>query len=758
MGKGGSVTVGYRYYFGIHMGIGRGPIDTLVEIRVGDKTAWPIDTREIVGYDPWGNPVTTTVPAPPPVEENTTIQIKAGDLFGGDSGEGGIDGPMDVMMGGPEQGINSRLAKMLGGLVPAFRGVTTFFFDGLVCSLNPYPKAWKFRVRRALKGWDGPVWYPEKAKIVLCGDIHAMNPAHMIYECATNRDWGRGLSRDLIDDDSFTSAANTLANECFGLCMKWSRSDDIQSFVQSILDHIGGALYVSRRTGKLTLRLIRQDYILDDLPTFTPNSGLIDVQDDAGSTSDTLYNEILITWHDPINDEDRQVRVQNIAAMQTMGSVSSKTVQYPGLPTSDLALRVGQRDLRTNGMPLRRVKVTLDRRGWKIEPGMPFVISDPARGIESLVLRAGSIEDSTNDTSNIVVTGVQDVFGMPATAWVEPQPPTSSFPSKQPVPVQIHRMIEVPYRELARVLSKADLNNVAPDAGAIALLGVRPMAMSTNFMNYTAATGEAYQTRGAGDYAGTGLTPALDPDTTDFILSSTADMQTAQVGAFALIDDECVRIDQLDVDTGAIKIARGVMDTIPQKHSEGARIWFCQDHNGQDNREYAQGETVLGKELTKTSEAVLAPELAEVDTITIVARHSRPYPPGNVKIGGTPFYKPISIKGDVPITWAHRDRITQADQLVAHDAADIGPEAGTTYNIRLYDSTDTLITQQTGITDNHYTFVEADVPQGSGATIRVELESVRDGLTSYQKYNFTFKHWLSTDAGWGADYGNQWGN
>ncbi len=33
------VTVGFRYLFGIHMGLSRGPVDEIVEIKVGEKVA-----------------------------------------------------------------------------------------------------------------------------------------------------------------------------------------------------------------------------------------------------------------------------------------------------------------------------------------------------------------------------------------------------------------------------------------------------------------------------------------------------------------------------------------------------------------------------------------------------------------------------------------------------------------------------------------------------------------------------------------------
>lgn len=109
-------VVGFRYSFDIHFAIGLA-IDELMEIRASGKTAWK------------GS-----------VTSNQTIYINAPNLFGGDKGEGGIQGNLDVMFGEEDQAVNSRLAAALGGLVPAFRGFAGGFFSGLVTSINPYPK------------------------------------------------------------------------------------------------------------------------------------------------------------------------------------------------------------------------------------------------------------------------------------------------------------------------------------------------------------------------------------------------------------------------------------------------------------------------------------------------------------------------------------------------------------------------------------------------------------------------------------------
>lgn len=155
--------VGFRYYFGIHMGISRGPVDELVEIKVGDRTAWR------------GS-----------VTSNTTINIDKPELFGGEEGEGGIQGPLTVMMGGPTQTAPSELNTVLATPMPGFRGMFTAFFNGIVSMMNPYPKPWKFRVRRTLAGWDGSPWYPEKATISLTRPVSAAETAETFETVSVN--------------------------------------------------------------------------------------------------------------------------------------------------------------------------------------------------------------------------------------------------------------------------------------------------------------------------------------------------------------------------------------------------------------------------------------------------------------------------------------------------------------------------------------------------------------------------------------------
>lgn len=141
-GSSKKVTVGYKYYLGVHMVLCHGPVDRLQRIDVDDRTAW-------AGFNQGGR-----------------ININNANLFGGESREGGVSGPVDIMMGETGQGKNDYLVARLGAQVPSFRGVVSAVLRQCYLGMNPYLKPWSFRVQRILKRGGGQAqWYPTKASI-----------------------------------------------------------------------------------------------------------------------------------------------------------------------------------------------------------------------------------------------------------------------------------------------------------------------------------------------------------------------------------------------------------------------------------------------------------------------------------------------------------------------------------------------------------------------------------------------------------------
>lgn len=737
-GGGGLQVTGYKYYLSMLMGLCRGPIDEVLAIKIGDLSAW---TGSITGND--------------------SFQIDAPNLFGGDQKEGGVQGGVDTYFGAPDQDLTvSDVATSIGGDMPSLRGLASLYYKGAICSNSPYPKAWAVRVRRALNGWHGgTAWYPEEAIIPLRGSDHsiiaAMNPAHIIYECLTNPVWGRGLPTAALDEPSFTSAAKVFCAEGFGLCLKWSRATDLGAFVQLVMDHVGGAIYVDRTTGLLNLKLIRKDYEPSSLPVFDYSSGLLELKDDTSTAVDNSHSEILVNWLDPIVNKSRQVRAQNLAGIQASQTLASSTVDYLGLPTEGLAERVAMRDLMVQGSGIKRYTVILDRRGRKITPAGVFRINVPSRSINNMVVRAGKIEEGSTTDQRITISVMQDVFGLEATTYLKPVIRTWTPPDRTARAAATRRAWEMTYRDTVRFLSPADLATVPTDAGDAVMVAKQPTGLSVDYKLATHAAGEDYATRGTFGWTPTAtLENPVGYYDTDIILAAGSDGldRIGSVGMVAWLEDECVQVAAYDLDALTMTIARGCLDTVPVPHLAGSRLWFPERAGAADGREFTSGEVVKLKVITRTNSAVLALDDAPEDTVTIVGRQGRPYPPGDVQINGHRFGDLGEETGDLVFTWTHRDRVLQADHPVAHGFGDMGPEAGTTYTLGLYSGV-TLIRETTGITANTWTYDSTMVTaDGFVYALTAKLKSMRDGLASFQQYEWSFHHTMPGIFDYGFDY------
>ena len=270
------------------------------------------------------------------------------------------------------------------------------------------------------------------------------------------------------------AAAQTLVDEEFGLCLRWSRRDGIDTFIQSVLDHIGAVLYNDRSTALFTLKLIRGDYVKSALKLWDTSSGILEINDSSVNTATLTVNEIIVEWKDPIYNEVRTVNEQNLASIQSnSGVMNTKTMKYVGLPTPGLARRVALRDLRAHSQGLRKFKIVTDRRAWNLAPGMVMRIQDVARGIPDTVVRIATMKDGTLLDGKISFDVVQDVFSLPARSFTEEQPNTWAPPNTTPC-IGDHKVFEVPYFLLARTMRPADFDYITDTSayvGTVAELG-----------------------------------------------------------------------------------------------------------------------------------------------------------------------------------------------------------------------------------------------------------------------------------------------
>jgi hypothetical protein len=775
--KSGPVTVGYRYYWDVHSGLGRGPIDEMVELRVDDKTAY------------------MTVPGE--ITQSRAIFIDKPTLFGGDDtgGEGGVQGRMEILMGEPDQRPSQMLVNLLKGiynpalqtvksrlnkrkvkeaqtaqdaffknehiptatlenaLIPGFRGIVSTVYSGLISCYSAYPKKHSYRIRRAHKGWrDGTVWYPERCKILLRNDslkisginaqqeeqarqIHAMNPAHILVQCATDKSWGGKKALTDLDLDSYKKAADALFEEGFGLCIRYNRQSSIKEFIKNVLDHIGAVQYDDIETGKLAIKLLRYDYDADTLQTFTADTGILEVQDDDSGASDANPNQVIVTYLDPVANKEGQAKADNLAAIRMHGVISKK-VDYKGVPTFDLAARLAQRELEMSTSGLMRLKVIFDMRGSQIKPGDVYKLHLPERDIESVIFRVGSVKNG-NEEGRFEVVVIQDVFGLPASNY-STQPSESLYVrpdySAKPIPVEDSRLFEVPYHLFPLIFSEAELAYIKPIDCYIAALAIAPTQLTTRYDLFVNAGGEYVDNADGTFTPSVVLREDLTVYSTHLAFGSDGDYSGLANAQALMIGDEIVKIESVDFKTNIINIGRGCADTVPQAHSKGTRAWCYLLGYGEDSTRYLPNESLKAKLIPHTAQETLDEAQAPVLSITTGQRWARPYPPGNVKVDGILAIGKILNKDNFTISWAHRDNIIQADNLISHTEGSTVLGEDVSYEIKLMKSGKVVRT----ITTRETSFTYPD--SGKQAEENVDamtLFSIKNNLTSWQGYRFT---------------------
>lgn len=735
-GKGSkSVTVGYRYYAGMHLALCHGPVDSLNRIVVGERTAWEGQ-----------------------LTASGRITINQPELFGGDQREGGIVGDVDLVMGNASDGQNDYLAAKLGADVPAFRGVVSLVLRQVQLSaMNPYIKPWSAELTRILRRSDGsPQWYSGKADIG--GD---MNPAHILYECLTDRTWGRGYSPAEIDDASFRAAADTLHAENFGLSILWDQQQDIESFIERILQHIDGSLYVSPRTGLFTLKLTRADYDPATLLVLNTNN-VIRLESFERTLPEELVNQVTLSYHDRATDKSVSISVQDIAGIErSLGEIKDAKVSYEGVANGALAARLAMRDLRQLSSPLAKITLVASRVAAGLNIGDVFKLAWPELRIEQLVLRVAQIGYGTLTDGRVRITCVEDVFGLPAAVYLAPAASSWVDPRQAPIPANCVSVTELPYWSIVQELtgeSAAALAEIDPNGGFLSVSAVRPSAAAINYAVLTRQGSAPYRRIGTGDFVPSCVL-ATDIGQIETVLNILhgVDLDLVTINTWAQIDGELVAVKAVNLAAGTVTVDRGVLDTVPARHTAGARVYFIEGGQFFNATQYLNGETVQTKVLPATGMGVLPETSATAISYTFARRQIRPYPPGKVRVNNLD-YSVAYIAGALTVSWAHRSRVLQTAYLVTQDESNIGPEPGTTYTIRIYGEAGTLRHTEVGLAGTNWTYPIATEIAESGLNrpnekLTVKVEAVRDGYTSWQAQQID----IPECRGYGMFYGTTYG-
>jgi hypothetical protein len=601
-----------------------------------------------------------------------------------------------------------------------------------------------------------------------------MNPAHIIRDCLTNRDWGLGYSGVEIGA-SFTAAADTLYAEGFGLSLLWQQDSSIEEFITGVLDHIDATLFIDRRTGLWEIRLIRADYVAATLPLFD-ESNVVDWGRLGRRAPSDLINSVTVRFTDAWTDEPGAVSVTDTARVQAMGEVIATTLDYPGIRYQGLAVRVAERDLRALSVPLLSGEIVVNREGASLGPGDVIRLRSTRLGLHDVVMRLSEIAQGDGRDNGIRLKLAEDVFALGATAIAGGRMPAGSAIAAPPRAL-VRRMVEeAPYWLLVRELGHSEADRILaedPDAGALIATGERPSADALAAELWIdPGTGPAQE--GAVAFAPTALLAedvTNNPEARVIPVTGWRDIGEVGIGTLARIDGELVRID--GITQTAITVGRGCLDTVPRGHAAGTPVIFFDDGARITESAWAAGETLNVRLLPETGRGTLAFALAPEDVVTLDRRAIRPLPPGRVQTNGS--YAPdidALVADDLVLTWTHRDRLTQTSPVIVdHTAASIGPEPGVSYvlEVRWVDPDTGIAVQPVGVVidagaGTSWTLAPDEIPESGApertAEIELAIRSRRmvEGTWLTDREARSFRLTAPFAAGWDRGWGFLWGS
>lgn len=395
------VVVYTVYSSDAHLIYCQGPIDGFKQFWYGDsaggKCAWPTANDPTV-YAADG-------------ETEISFPSAAWFLYGGPYSGGGILGNMDALLGSWTQPRNAYLVSKLGADVPAYRGLASLVCKQLFWGVSPYPQILAALVKRVLvEGRGEERWYVAKAPIG--GDGLDLNACHMVRECLTNQDWGDAMATADLGD-TWEPVADVCYTEGLGLSASYSpEPGNLKTFIAEVLEVMDAVLYDDPTTGKIEIKLLRDDYDVDDLPLFTERDFKI-VSHVKPHWRDAI-GRTLVQYTDrqhPTNDVPASYEDLAIIAKQG-GRIVEKTLEYPMICDFDLANDVAARKGRSATALLS--VMTLECKGIMagLHKGQPFRLSYdiPGLSITSMVVRVSEMEVAGSDDASFTMDVMEDVY------------------------------------------------------------------------------------------------------------------------------------------------------------------------------------------------------------------------------------------------------------------------------------------------------------------------------------------------------------
>lgn len=522
----------------------------------------------------------------------------------------------------------------------------------------------------------------------LSGD---MNAVHVIREAMTSTIWGMGVPESMLDDVQWRTAADTAYNERLGVSFAWDRSKPVLDMINDMLLHIDALPpQLDRRTGKIYLPLIRDDYDKNTLPIFD-QSKISKVADYTIPSVSELSNTVTVKYHNLDLRKQDSVTVSDPALLTMQGSVKSQTVDLFGFVNFDTARAAAMRILRGVSKRLRACTIYTTRHGASVRVGDVIKVTWPDLGMIDAVMRVVGAHYGLDKKQEVKLNLVEDVYDFDSYAVLadidDEEPPDLYGDPLETITKQ--QAFESPYWMVVMALGDVEaIENAKSYAGQGAITALGHLPMSSSALDATVLIDG--EDEGSADISNVFTLDANIGKTDTTILAWSENFEEG----LASLGDEIIQVVSVTdpgIDPGMLELSvvRGVLDTVPLEHLEGAVGLEFGDNSFASESLYSAGDTVNVKLLPNSAQDSLDENQAISMQVDLIGRASRPYPPANVKFDGANY--PSTLSNTVNMTWAHRNRQFQSGNIYGYFSATLTPEPDLRYGVQFIDDANNIL-------------------------------------------------------------------
>lgn len=297
-----------------------------------------------------------------------------------------------------------------------YRGMAwALFIDFWIARGSPNPKTYQFIVTRL------PQCLRDNGTTVTAiqtrGSINPLdhsyneaNPAAAIYEILTNKLWGRGLSSDLIDEDSFATCSEFFQDKNIGISMTLDTPEKLTTVLDTIRTQLG--IILSWNNGVWKMRcLMDTAQTSASILTLTTNE-VFDLR-----ASRPMWANVSNDLRAEFNSANKfykadTVHVQNLANIEQSGSVKSNSVSLRAFTDWNLAAKHATRLLMQLSYPSLSVTFKMNRFKSHLEIGDTFRLIWAEWGSNTVTgyFNVLKIEPQGKSDDSILVTAIEDAF------------------------------------------------------------------------------------------------------------------------------------------------------------------------------------------------------------------------------------------------------------------------------------------------------------------------------------------------------------